>query len=325
MPIRGYKGRHRWCPEDDAILREYYTSEGSLVAHRLDAPVSNKAVAQRAHKLGLRCDTSLRFTLVWADAEYRKKQREAHIANPKVLAALARANKTRLSVPSLLIGRRCSDRTRAKISESLKGNIPWNKGKKFTYKERKTRRGRRTGNYHIWTADEEDIIREFYPLEGTRCLKRLGIVGLNRVALKRRAKILGVKGNDTLKSAIHKALWQEPSFVRKQMKARGVSPNKAEMLLGDILEKALPGEYRYVGDGAFILAGKCPDFMNVNGQKKLIELYGDYWHRGDNPQDRIDLFREYGYRTLILWESELKDIDALITALYNFNGSAVHV
>lgn len=72
-----------------------------------------------------------------------------------------------------------------------------------------------------------------------------------------------------------------------------------------------------LGDGKFIPAGKSPDFINVNGQKKIIELYGDYWHgpemtgRTKEEKQRVDCFAKEGYQTLIIWEHELNDISAL--------------
>ena len=123
-------------------------------------------------------------------------------------------------------------------------------------------------------------------------------------------------------SEARKKDWQEPEFVRKQMRARGVKPNKTELNFNSILQRILPNEYKFVGDGEFILAGKCPDFINVNGQKKIIELYGNYWHKGDTGQKRITLFRQYGYETLIIWENELKDENSLKEKLLNFNEEA---
>ena len=54
--------------------------------------------------------------------------------------------------------------------------------------------------------------------------------------------------------------------------------------------------------------------MNVNGQKKLIEMFGDYWHsekvqkvsKSQHERERIKHFSEYGYQTLIIWECELE-------------------
>jgi very-short-patch-repair endonuclease len=121
---------------------------------------------------------------------------------------------------------------------------------------------------------------------------------------------LGLNLSETTKEKIRKAqrkLWQNPEYVAKSFKAFRVKPTKPEIFLTNLLQEILPNEYRYVGDGQFVLAGKCPDFMNINGQKKLIELFGDYWHRGQNPQDRIDIFKEHGFDTLIIWQSELED------------------
>jgi len=113
--------------------------------------------------------------------------------------------------------------------------------------------------------------------------------------------------------------WKQPNYVKKQMKSRGCFPNKKELYLDKILNILLPKQYKYVGNGEFIIAGKCPDFININGQKKIIELYGDYWHKGQNPQNRIDLFKQYGYNTLIVWEHELEDIDKLKQKIITFN------
>lgn len=106
-----------------------------------------------------------------------------------------------------------------------------------------------------------------------------------------------------------KALWQDPTYADRQIKAMRlachIKPNKPELQLLELLEANYPNEWAYVGDGQLIIGGKCPDFANINGRKQLIELYGDYWHKGEDPQERIDLFRQYGYGCLIVWESEL--------------------
>jgi len=111
------------------------------------------------------------------------------------------------------------------------------------------------------------------------------------------------------RSEIQKANWENPQYIKKQMKARNVRQNKQEKKLEQILNKLYPNEYKFVGHGEVVIGGKCPDFINVNGQKKIIELFGDYWHRGQDPQDRIDIFKPYGFDTLVIWERELKDIE----------------
>ena len=109
-----------------------------------------------------------------------------------------------------------------------------------------------------------------------------------------------------------KEKWQTEDYVRKQMKARAVRPNKTEIFLESILNDNFPNEWKYVGDGEVIIGGKCPDFININGKKEIIELFGDYWHKGENPEDRKNIFKKYGYHTLVIWEHELKDIDKVL-------------
>lgn len=100
--------------------------------------------------------------------------------------------------------------------------------------------------------------------------------------------------------------WQDPDYQKRQCKAQSIRPNKSETTLLKLLNKLFPNEYKYTGDFSFMINGKNPDFVNINGQKKIIELFGDYWHKGQDPQDRIDIFTPFGYKTLVIWENELK-------------------
>lgn len=111
--------------------------------------------------------------------------------------------------------------------------------------------------------------------------------------------------------------WERQQLAMQQAQHR--RPTKPELELQRILEELLPDEYKYVGDWQFVLGGKSPDFMNVNGQKKLIEMYGDYWHSEDEVQPRINHFKEYGFDTLIVWEHELQDMDSLRGRIIDFN------
>ena len=77
------------------------------------------------------------------------------------------------------------------------------------------------------------------------------------------------------------------------------SPNGVEQLVLGLLPT--PGQY--VGSGQLVIGNKCPDFWNGNG--KVIEVYGDYWHRGQDPQERIDLFKVHGYDCFVIWEAEV--------------------
>lgn len=108
--------------------------------------------------------------------------------------------------------------------------------------------------------------------------------------------------------------------IRATLKASHKKPNKIEIQLQFLLDKILPGEYKFVGDGTVVIGGKCPDFINTNGQKKIIELFGDYWHKDENPEDRISYLKQFGYDTLVIWEHEFHDeIEKVIERILEFH------
>ena len=59
--------------------------------------------------------------------------------------------------------------------------------------------------------------------------------------------------------------------------------------------------------------------MHCVNQKKLIELYGDYWHKGENPEIKKNYFKKFGFDTLIIWERELSNLDKLSKTVIEFN------
>jgi hypothetical protein len=92
-------------------------------------------------------------------------------------------------------------------------------------------------------------------------------------------------------------------------------PNKKEKQLDTFLQTHYPGEFKLNVKNGVIIGGKVPDFVNVNGKKALVELYGKYWHgkafTGRNKcleeNRRIAHFGVWGFKTAIIWENELKD------------------
>jgi len=104
-------------------------------------------------------------------------------------------------------------------------------------------------------------------------------------------------------------------FIRRSRLRTSKKKTNPEIQLEEILNLHFPGEWKYVGDGKLIIAGLIPDFANVNGRKQLIELFGDYWHKGENPENRIAKFEEFGYDCLILWEHELAKPDEITTKI----------
>jgi len=115
------------------------------------------------------------------------------------------------------------------------------------------------------------------------------------------------------RSELTQNLWRDPEFVIAQMNARHLSPNKLELYVQDILTRRLP-DYKYNGDGRLgvVLAGCVPDYVNVNGKKKVLEIFGTYWHgKGakrwhQSELGRIMAYNSVGYDVLILKEEDIK-------------------
>jgi very-short-patch-repair endonuclease len=111
--------------------------------------------------------------------------------------------------------------------------------------------------------------------------------------------------------------------ITNTLKALNFRKNKIEIKLENILNSLFPNEYKYVGDGQLFISRYVPDFINANGQKKIIELFGDYWHNLPNYKKRdikrLEAYKNYGYDTLVIWENELEDISLLKEKLIKFH------
>jgi len=118
-------------------------------------------------------------------------------------------------------------------------------------------------------------------------------------------------------------------FQRKMAEVLSRKPNKIELYLNSLLQRHFPKEWEYSGDGKIIIGGLCPDFVNCNGQKKLIELFGDYWHSPERKgiklqqteQGRKEVYSKFGFDMLVIWEHELKNLpeEQIITKIKTFS------
>lgn len=116
--------------------------------------------------------------------------------------------------------------------------------------------------------------------------------------------------------------------IRKMMLAMNAKPNDSERKLESILNKHWPDEWKYVGDGQVIFDGLNPDFINCNGKKLIIELFGDYWHSPEMTDSwrrselgRMMVYSQFGYKTLVIWSHELKNESGVIHKIEQFSKS----
>ena len=120
------------------------------------------------------------------------------------------------------------------------------------------------------------------------------------------------------------ALWKDPEYVEKMTEARikgqQIKPNRPERQIETLLNQLLPNEYKINVKGEVMTLGrKIPDFVNVNGQKKLIEFNGDYWHTEEETEKRVELFKSLEYETLVIWEHEMEDMKLVVDKILDFN------
>lgn len=245
----------------------------------------------------------------------RQSKRKMSIAlKGKPHGPMSEETKRRLSESKK--GHPVSEETRAKLRKAFLGR------KRSLAERRKISKGQMG---HVLSESTKRKISQAH--QGKRHTKE------TRRKLSRIVKRLYVSNPDISKrhSETNKKLWSDPVYKKKQLERMSsgwkTCPNKPERKLRSLLNKLFPGEYKYVGDGKVWINGKNPDFINVNGQKKIIELFGDHWHsqsktglrRSVHRRQRQDVFAAYGYQTCVIWEYELEYVEKLREKLLNFH------
>lgn len=129
---------------------------------------------------------------------------------------------------------------------------------------------------------------------------------------------------------VFKGLNNDPIFQQKRLKAAIKKPNRQERKLEAILEEWFPSEWKFVGDGEVILGKLNPDFINCNGKKQIIELFGCWYHgcplhhpnnevRWQNTEiGKKVIYSRYGFKTLVIWEHELEDEEVVVDKITQF-------
>lgn len=130
---------------------------------------------------------------------------------------------------------------------------------------------------------------------------------------------------------ISKNLWKNPEYREKTIKATASAcsnkKNKLEIALEKLCALEFPGSYKYNGLGPTKIGGKTPDFINIKNQRKVIEVFGEYWHgkkhtgktKKQNKMDRKNHYKKYNYKCLVIWEHEFKDLNKIKEKIVRFN------
>ncbi len=209
-----------------------------------------------------------------------------------------------------------------------KGRIPWNKGMSAWNK-----------GLHMWSEADKKIMSDrqrkvvgWHHSKKTKS-KLKAIMTSPEVNEKIASKLRGPKNpfygkhhspnSNAQNAAKHRDLINNNPEYRKKILEAGYKgwlaltkklnryrtdglPNPSESYLGKILDIECPGQYKY-NDGWFVLAGKIPDFVNVNGQKKVVDLFGEGYHKTEEESKRKELFATLGWSLMVIWGKELSD------------------
>lgn len=129
------------------------------------------------------------------------------------------------------------------------------------------------------------------------------------------------RGKD--QSKLMKKLWKNEEFANKIVKAQRLGenkvrnkPNKPETKVLKLCKK-LKIKVKFVGNGKLVIGGMNPD-IKIVAQKKVIELFGNYWHRDQHPNSRIRKLSKYGWRCLVIWQSELRNLEKVKRRILRF-------
>lgn len=205
----------------------------------------------------------------------------------------------------MIKGSHHSVETRAKISISRSGDRHWNYGKHHSAETKNKIRQANKGRKH--TPEE---------------LTKMQIASsIRKRTPETNAKIaLSHLGNKNPNYGKHwtkeEREWRLPIIMANRLQR----PTKIERKFQNIVSKYnLP--YKYVGDGYTWIVGRCPDFLNINGEKTVVEIFSRWWHDPSvnqriKPQHTEEAtlrhYQQYGFDCIIIWERELKDESQLV-------------
>jgi len=84
--------------------------------------------------------------------------------------------------------------------------------------------------------------------------------------------------------------------------------SKVELSLKPVLE---PLGYVSTQDKRYFIGNPkvgvhIPDYVKSD-TREIVEVWGTYWHRGENPQDLINWYAEQGWNARVVWENEVPE------------------
>lgn len=95
--------------------------------------------------------------------------------------------------------------------------------------------------------------------------------------------------------------FKNEEFQKQFKKSINQKPTSIEKIINKLVCEY---NFKYVGDFSLWIDGRNPDFINKK-DKKIIEVFGDYWHEPEDEYKKYVHFKNNGYKLLVIWEHEI--------------------
>lgn len=189
-----------------------------------------------------------------------------------------------------------------RIGKARKGKTPWNMGYGDYIKGDKN------------PSKRPEVKKKISESNRVACNK----IGFKRKTSKRMIENNPMKNPSVVKKVQITRKLKQNEITKNILKACNMRPTSIEK---DFIKLCntykLP--FKYVGDGSIIIHGKNPDFINSEGDK-IVEIFGEYWHKPEEEQEKITFFNGFEIGCLVIWGDELNDETKTLEKVYNFLG-----
>lgn len=216
-------------------------------------------------------------------------------------------------------GKDKADKIKSSVSKRQTGSYISRYGEKATEEAEKRTKHFKNKSYELLLGDKKGKeMRKIRSRDAKKqhlddpTFRRHGSDALKKEWLENREKMIEVARQAGIKS--------NSSYFGKM--------GSSEKKLSYLLRFVAPGEFKYNGDGRLgvVLGYRTPDFVNVNGKKKVVELFGCYWHGCKEcgfdkrmvKNNDVSNYGKLGYDCSVVWEHELKDEENLKIKLKTF-------
>jgi len=200
-----------------------------------------------------------------------------------------------------MLGKKLTEKSKRKIAKSLKGKTRTKEHCLNISKSHKGKKGSLKARENMSKGQKRYLINHpnsFKNKHHTNKSKKL-------ISQKLKGRLAWNKGKKMQFTVWNKGMKYSDDLKMKILKATSKRPTNPENVFNEMTPKAV----RYTGNRAWWRTlpngkNKNPDFK-ITGQNKVIEIFGDYWHKGQNPQELIDLYKQAGLDCLVFWEHEV--------------------